>query len=304
LALSELVSAGQLAANEDGRLAAWIEPPARDREPNPPFGYVVSFIRFQERGFAAPASRFLRGLCYHYGVELHNFTPNEISHATTFVSVCTPLSRGAAHARYAGAEDAPRGACRQHVDRAAEHAQGALHPLHDDFQQRGVGAGVVLPPQRRRQPPPYSGKVLKERAYSWHHGVSPSSHQAWLDSLLAALKSLADDGLTAGCILANLHHRRIIPLMERPLRIFEMHEDADPVALAQSRLLPDLFPREYAATRARRAIDLRAARNDDETLWAFTMLPVGPLVSGLPPPLALLVRRVSAYFEALPVPRS
>jgi hypothetical protein len=61
--------------------------------------------------------------------------------------------------------------------------------------------------------------------------------------------------------------------MERPLRIFEMHEDADPVALAQSRLLPGLFPREFAATRARRAIDLRTGRNDNATLWAFTMLP-------------------------------
>jgi hypothetical protein len=30
----------------------------------------------------------------------------------------------------------------------------------------------------------------------------------------------------------NLHHRRIVPLMERPLCIFEKHEDADPVALA------------------------------------------------------------------------
>jgi hypothetical protein len=46
LALSELVTAGQLAANEDGQPPAWIDPPARDREPNPPFGYVVSFIRF------------------------------------------------------------------------------------------------------------------------------------------------------------------------------------------------------------------------------------------------------------------
>jgi hypothetical protein len=63
------------------------------------------------------------------------------------------------------------------------------------------------------------------------------------------LKALADGGLTTGCVLANLHHRQIVPLMERPLRIFEMHEDADPVALAQSWLLPDLFPREYAATR-------------------------------------------------------
>jgi hypothetical protein len=73
--------------------------------------------------------------------------------------------------------------------------------------------------------------------------------------------------------------------MERPLRIYEMHEDADPVALAQSRLMPDLFPREYAASRARRAIDLRSTLNDDAALWAFTMLLVGPLVSGLPPPL-------------------
>jgi hypothetical protein len=113
---------------------------------------------------------------------------------------------------------------------------------------------------------PYSGKVLMERADSWHHGVSPSSHQTRLDSLLAALKTLADDGLTVGCVLANLHHWRIIPLMERPLHIFEMHKDADPVALAQSRLLPDLFPREYAATWARRAIDLRDARNEDEAL--------------------------------------
>jgi hypothetical protein len=122
----------------------------------------------------------------------------------------------------------------------------------------------------------------------------PVFAQARLDSLLAALKALADDGLSAGCVLANLHHRRVIPLMERPLRIFEMHEDADPVAMVQSRLLPDLFLREYAATRVRRAIDLRAARNDDEALWAFTMLPVGPLVSGLSPPLVLLVRRVLA----------
>jgi hypothetical protein len=50
---------------------AWIVPSATDREPNPPFGYV-----------------FMRGLCYHYGVELHKFSPNAISQADTFVGVC------------------------------------------------------------------------------------------------------------------------------------------------------------------------------------------------------------------------
>jgi hypothetical protein len=88
LALGDLVSAGQLAANEEGRPAEWIVSPAGDHAPNPPSGYVVSFIRFHERGFAAPASRFMRALCLHYGVELHNFAPNAISQAATFVGVC------------------------------------------------------------------------------------------------------------------------------------------------------------------------------------------------------------------------
>jgi hypothetical protein len=87
LSLGLLVAGGQLAANE-GQPAEWIVPSEWDRVPNPPYGYVVSFVRFHERGFAAPASRFMRGLCYHYGVELHNFTPNVISQAAMFVGVC------------------------------------------------------------------------------------------------------------------------------------------------------------------------------------------------------------------------
>jgi hypothetical protein len=55
-----------------------------------------------------------------------------------------------------------------------------------------------------------------------------------LDSLLAALRNLAGRGLTAKVVLAHLHHRRIVPLMERPLRIYQMTEDADPVALVKS----------------------------------------------------------------------
>jgi hypothetical protein len=90
--------------------------------------------------------------------------------------------------------------------------------------------------------PPYTGKVLKEKADSWWHGVSPSSRQDRLESALLALKDLEDAGLGAASVLAILHHRRIVPLMERRLRIFEMGDTADPVVLAQSRLLPDLLP--------------------------------------------------------------
>jgi hypothetical protein len=63
-------------------------PHASHREPNPLDGYVVNFIRLHERGFTAPASSFIQGLCYHYGVELHNFAPNATSQMATFVGVC------------------------------------------------------------------------------------------------------------------------------------------------------------------------------------------------------------------------
>jgi hypothetical protein len=87
-ALNELVNGGQLAPNVEGQSPLWIVPSVTDREPNPPNGYVVSFVWHHEHGFAAPASRFMRGLCHHYGVELHNFAPNAISQVATFVGVC------------------------------------------------------------------------------------------------------------------------------------------------------------------------------------------------------------------------
>jgi hypothetical protein len=87
-ALNELVNGGLLAPNVEGAPLAWIVPPASDREPNPPYGYIVSFFWLHERGFNAPVSRFMRGLCYHYGVELHNFAPNAILQAAAFIGVC------------------------------------------------------------------------------------------------------------------------------------------------------------------------------------------------------------------------
>jgi hypothetical protein len=96
------------------------------------------------------------------------------------------------------------------------------------------------------------------------------------------LKGLADAGLGATSVLANLHYRRIVPLMERELRIYEMSETSNPVSLARSRLVHDRFPLEYAATRARRAISLKAVMHSNDDLWSFVMLPDAPPVSRLP----------------------
>ena len=95
--LEGLVNGGQLSPRGDSARPAWIVPPLAARVPNPPAGYVVSFIRFHERGFNAPASQFMRGLCHYYGVELHNFSPNAISQAAAFVGVCEAVLGIEAH---------------------------------------------------------------------------------------------------------------------------------------------------------------------------------------------------------------
>jgi hypothetical protein len=87
-ALNKLVNCGLLAPAGDGMYPVWMILSASDREPNPPHGYVASFVWLHERGFTAPVSSFMQGLHYHYGVELHNFAPNAISQAATFVAIC------------------------------------------------------------------------------------------------------------------------------------------------------------------------------------------------------------------------
>ena len=52
--------------------------PDDEDEPLPPEGYVVSFARFHERGFATPTHKFVRGLLDYYKVELQHLTPNGV----------------------------------------------------------------------------------------------------------------------------------------------------------------------------------------------------------------------------------
>jgi hypothetical protein len=213
-------------------------------------------------------------------VELHNLAPNAISQVATFVGVCegflgipvnwdlwvhlfrvelhtvtTPELKVRRAVRTGGVTITLWETCRElyipctMTSNHVEWERGWFYLRNDE-------------PGR----PPWTDKVMREKVDSWWHGVSPSSRQDRLDSALKALKALADAGLTAASVLVNLHHWRIVPLMERRLRIFEMEETADPVALAQSRLLPNLLPHGYAATRARCAINLKAVKHSDDDL--------------------------------------
>ena len=76
--LTSLVATGILPPNTDPARPVWIAPRS-EMTPNPLSGYIVSLAWLHERGFGVPAGRFIRALCHHYGLELHNFAPNSIS---------------------------------------------------------------------------------------------------------------------------------------------------------------------------------------------------------------------------------
>jgi hypothetical protein len=228
----------------------------------------------------------MRALHHHYGVELHNFAPNAISQAATFMGVCEgylgiPVNWDLwIHLFRAELFTQPTSEQRTHrAVRAGGMSLALRGQYKDDYipctmttNNAGWERGWFY--LRNDEPglPPYTGLVLREKPDSWSHGVSPVQHRRWLDSLLAALRNLAGRGLTAGAVLAFLHHRRVVLLMERPFRIFEMTETANPVALARSRTLQSPLLRKYAATRARSTVDTRSLRSD-RSLWDLEMLP-------------------------------
>lgn len=69
--------------------------------------------------------------------------------------------------------------------------------------------------------PAYTGKLLVEKPQGWRHGVI-TSRQHKLEPLLQALKVLVDAGLTAAGVIAQFHLRRVLPLMKRERKLFEM----------------------------------------------------------------------------------
>jgi hypothetical protein len=88
VALDAHVKSGLLRPITDEGAPEWIVPPANDREPNPPPGYVVCFQSFLEWGFGMPAGRLIQAILHYFVVELHNLNPNSVMQAVVFAMVC------------------------------------------------------------------------------------------------------------------------------------------------------------------------------------------------------------------------
>jgi hypothetical protein len=62
--------------------------PSTERIPKPRDGFRVMFLSFLLRGLSLPSHKFLRGLLFVYGVQLHQLTPNSILHIACFITLC------------------------------------------------------------------------------------------------------------------------------------------------------------------------------------------------------------------------
>jgi hypothetical protein len=227
--LEGLVGEGLLDPLTDEQRPEWI-PPVGGAAPSPPPGYIVSFVSFHERGFGVPAGRFMRAILYHYGVELHNLTPNSISQAAIFVAVCEGYLGIAphwdlwTHLFFAELFASPTGERKVHAavraggctlllrqSRASLYIPAILASSNKGWQHRWFylrNDGELLPP--------FSQRVVTTATDAWRHGT-PHERQKNLEPLLQALEALRKGGLTAAGVIAAIHRRRVLPLVEQRL---------------------------------------------------------------------------------------
>ena len=249
--LEELVGEGLLRPLTDKQRPEWI-PPVGGAAPSPPPGYVVSFVSFHERGFGAPTGRFMRAILFHYGVELHNLSPNSISQAAIFVALCEgylgiaphwdlwtyfflaePFALSTGERRIRAAVRAGGCILLLRQSRALQYIPAILASSNKGWQRRWFylqNDGELLPP--------FSQRVVTAATDAWRHGT-PHERQKNLEPLLQALKELREGGLTAAGVIAAIHRRRVLPLAERRLPLWEMTPEAD---WEGSRMSPDPLP--------------------------------------------------------------
>jgi hypothetical protein len=80
--------------------------------------------------------------------------------------------------------------------------------------------------------------VVTVAADAWRYGT-PHDRQKNLEPLVKALEVLRKGGLTAAGVIAAIHRRRVLPLAERRLPLWEMTLEAD---LEGSRMSSDPLP--------------------------------------------------------------
>jgi len=141
--------------------------------------------------------------------------------------------------------------------------------------------------------PAYTGRLITERPENWTYGVV-QVHQSRLDPLLDVMKKLRSEGLIAALILSAFHHRRVLPLMSRLLRMDEMAPGASSRDLEACRMSSEAPVNDEVTTR------VRAAIAGDFKLEHVNGFPMRPDAGSIDLVCFLLVRSLNSGFLFFP----
>ena len=212
----------------------------------------------------------MRVLCHHYGVELQHFSPNAITAAVVFATVCEGylgmmphwdlwlhLYRGElfhAPSGTTGVRKLVRAGCLNLVlktgkaEKPREYTPVGLTSNHTGWDSQWFHLrnddDLLLA---------YTGCLISERPDQWRYGVV-QTHQPHLDPILDTLRKLREEDLTATLVLSAVHHRRILPLMSQPLRMDEMGLGVSYRDLEACRMSNEAPADEEVAARVRAAV--------------------------------------------------
>jgi hypothetical protein len=189
----------------------------------------------------------MRAILHVYGVELHNLSPNSISQAAIFAAVCEgylgidPHLDLWTHLFSAELFALPAGERRV---RTAVRAGGCILQLRQSWAPQYIPAILASSNkgwQRRwfylrnddGRLPSFSQRVVTAAADNWRY-ETPHDRQKNLQPLLKALGELRKGGLTAAGVVAAIHRRRVLPLTERQLPLWEMTPETNLEGLRMS----------------------------------------------------------------------
>ena len=247
---------------------------------------MVSFAKFHRHGLGSPPSCFMRALYHHYGVELQHFSPNAITTAVVFAAVCEGnlgimphwdlwlhLYRGELFNAPSGTtwvRKSVRVGCLNLVLKTGKAEEPREYiPVGLTSNHAGWDSQWFYLRNNDDLFPDYTGRLISERQEHWKYDVVKTL-QPWLRPILDALKKLRGEGLTTALVLSAEHHRRVLPLMSRQLRMDEMGPGVSCHDLEACRMSNEAPADDEVAARVRAAV---AGDFQPEQVNGFPMRP-------------------------------
>ncbi|TVU16846.1 hypothetical protein EJB05_37003, partial [Eragrostis curvula] len=235
--LNGLISRGLLKPN--GTYAEWIVAKGL-QPPDPPDGYVVSVANFHNRRFGMPAHPFFRGLLHYYQVELHHLDPDSIGHIAGFITMCEAYLGNDPHfnlwryffrvrhsrlvERGRPSMETPIGCASIRLRQNRMHNYIPYISMSSDIRWRSNWFYIRNNPDGLL--PPFSGRYIEKAPHSWRKDLG-SADVDYIRPLINDVGALRTSGVSWAGVIGHFHVARVLPLMRRSLRLWELTPEAN-----------------------------------------------------------------------------